>query len=291
MGVCVGESRGILCPNCRKLISSAEPTCPYCGAAKPGALGGAMRSLFWQDFSLTQAILSATIALFAVSLLLDPWAALDPSALSQGLFGLLQLGSPSMRALYLLGMTGGSAWVCGHWWTVLTATFLHGGLLHIFFNMSWLRVLGPTTSDLMGPARFVVLYLLTGVGGFVLSNLLDAPPTIGASCSIFGLMGALLIYGRRRGGSFGQSLSQQATAWAVAGFLISFAIPHVNNWGHIGGFLTGMALAAVAPLHQRHEGRGIQLLALVLILATVAGFGLSIWKMWTLYTTGMDLCV
>ena len=129
-----------------------------------------------------------------------------------------------------------------------------------------------------------------GVSGFLLSNLWAGYPTIGASCAIFGLMGALIAYGRKRGGRFGQGLSQQVTAWAIAGFLISFMIPHVNNAGHIGGFVGGLLLGALYPAQRSAAGRGTQLLSLVLIIATAVGFGLSAWKMWTFYSTGLPIC-
>ncbi|MEL6347018.1 MAG: rhomboid family intramembrane serine protease [Myxococcota bacterium] len=284
-----GESRAILCTNCRKLISSEEAVCPHCGARRPGALAGPLQQLFRGEIELTDVIVGISAVIYGITILVDVRAAFDLSQLT-GIFGLLNLGSPSARALYLFGMTGGVAWNCGHLWTALTATFLHGSLLHIFFNLSWLRMLGPFVSRELGPGRFLALYLVTGVGGFLASNLWNNVPTIGASCAIFGLMGALIAYGRRRGGTFGQNLSQQVTAWAIAGFLISFAIPQVNNVGHAGGFITGFAMAYLFPLRST-EGRGIQLLAVGLSLLTVIGFGLSMVLMWETFQSGLVLCM
>ncbi len=267
----------ILCPGCRKLISSEEPRCPHCGVSRPTLLRGPLAALFHGDLDLVDVVWWASGALYLISVALDFRSAMDLENLSS-LSGLLTLGSPSMASLYLMGMTGGLAWDCGHYWTLLTATFLHGGLLHIFFNLYWLRILGPTTTSIIGPARFTVIYLLTGAGGFLLSNLYSGVPTIGASCS------------RRRGGTFGENLSRQVLAWAIIGFLISFAIPHVNNAGHIGGFLTGVLIGQVIPIHSRGESRGVQLLAVVLVLATLVGFGLAGWKMWQVYQTGLAVC-
>lgn len=279
----------ILCSNCRKLISKEETRCPHCGASRPALLRGPLAALFRGRLDLVSIVWYISGALYLVSVALDARSALSIDGLTS-LSGLLSFGSPSMAALYLMGMTGGLAWDCGHWWTMLTATFLHGGVLHIFFNLYWLRILGPTTADAIGPARFTVIYLLTGVGGFLLSNLYSGVPTIGASCSVFGLMGVLVVYGRRRGGTFGQNLSQQVLVWAIVCFLISFAIPHVNNAGHVGGFVTGLLLGGVIPLHGRGEGRSIQLLAVALVLATVVGFALSGLKMWQVYQTGLAVC-
>jgi len=281
----MGESRGVLCTNCRKLISSEEPACPHCGAKRPTLLAGPLKAL---TGDLTTVIINVTGALYVVSLAVDPSAFFQIEMTS--IWSILGIGSPTSRGLYLLGMTGALAWTCGHVWTLLTATFLHGSLLHIFFNLYWLRMLGPMTVSEYGPARFIVLYMLTGASGFLASNLWSNYPTIGASCAIFGLMGALIAYGRKRGGRFGDGLSQQVTAWAIAGFLISFMIPHVNNVGHFGGFVGGLVLGAAYPADSRPAGRATQLLALALIVATVAGVGLSVWKMWSFYTTGLPVC-
>lgn len=284
----MGESRGVLCTSCRKLISSEEQRCPHCGARRPAALSG-LRS--WSNASpaqVIQVVVNLSVVLYAVTLIADPSQIFNVDLRS--IWGLLGIGSPSTRGLYLMGMTGGLAWICGHWWTLLTATFLHGSLLHIFFNLYWLRLLGPVLVAEQGIARFVIVYMLTGVSGFALSNFWSGSPTIGASCSVFGLMGALIVYGRKRGGRFGDGLSQQVTAWAIATFLISFMIPHVNNAGHVGGFLGGLALGGLMAARPRPPGRPLVLLAIALVVATAVSFGLAGWHMWMPYQTGLAVC-
>ena len=91
-------------------------------------------------------------------------------------------------------------------------------------------------------------------------------------------------------GSAGTAWGPGWPAWAVAGFLISFMIPHVNNAGHIGGFVGGLLLGSVFPAQRSAASRAEQVLALLLVIATVVGFGLSVWKMWTPYTTGLGIC-
>ena len=172
--------------------------------------------------------------------------------------GIMAFASPSDAGLHLLGMTGGNAWRCFNvetlltteWMTLISATFLHGSLLHILFNLSWLNSLGRWIVEIFGSAWFVILYIGTGITGFVASNAMGAPPTIGASCAIFGLMGALIVFGKRRGGELGQRLSRQVWAWAIIGFLLGFAMPQINNAGHLGGFLGGMAIALIMPKHE-----------------------------------------
>ena len=88
-------------------------------------------------------------------------------------------------------MTGGVAWELGWWWTLLTAIYLHGGLLHIFFNMYWIRILGPSATEVFGPARTFVLFNVAGVAGFLLSNLMSGGPTVGASGGNFRVNGRI----------------------------------------------------------------------------------------------------
>ncbi len=280
------ESRAVLCSKCRQLISNQEKTCPHCGALQPDLFGygGPLRALFRDSLDPVNLLTGASVTLYAGSLLGSFETLLSPPSL-------LDIGSPSGKVLYLMGMTGGAAWACGHLWTLLTASLLHGSILHIFFNLQWLRALGPMTVQLLGPARFVVLFFLSGVGGFLLSNVVSGTPTIGASCGLFGLMGGLMVFGWRRGGTIGAAMKSTMLKYAAIGFAISFAIPNVNNWGHAGGFLAGMAIAFLMPKFEgRHEGRGVQLLALALLVATAAGFGLSVWQMWAPFQNGGAVC-
>src|SRR5262245_62364322 len=214
----------MICPECGKLIGVGEEKCPFCGAWRPGLYGWTpvIQRLFGRRLDLITLIVSTCIALYVTSLVLQPEAILQFG----GLFSFL---SPGQRALYQLGMTGGVAWQQGWWWTVLTAIYLHGGLLHIFFNVMWIRNLGPTVTEVYGPARAFVIFTLSGAAGFLVSNLASGSPSIGASGSIFGLLSALIVYGRRRGSSY---LTAQLWQWAAFMFVMGFLISNVNNWAH-----------------------------------------------------------
>jgi rhomboid protease GluP len=262
----------MLCPSCRKLISQDEPRCPYCGALRPGlwGLGPKIQRLFGPQLQLVPIISMACVVLYVTALVLDIRGAMTPRG---GLLGIL---SPSSRALFLLGMTGGPSLQWGHWWTLLTAIFLHGGLLHIVFNVMWIRQLGSFAEDMLGPARFFVLFMLSGAGGFLLTNLLGSAPSIGASGSIFGLLGAMIAYRRRRGATR-DVLTQQFLTWAVVLFAFGLFMPGIDNWAHLGGFATGFLLGQrFDGIREKEEGRNIQLAALALLILTLAGFVLSI---------------
>lgn len=266
------KKRGaVLCSSCRQLISVNEKRCPHCGAVAPGLFGFApgLQALFRDIIDPATIVMGACLFFYGLSLVIDP------SCIHQGID--LDFGSPSSGALATLGMTGAFAMARGHYWTLLTATFLHGSLLHIGFNMMWVRSLAPATIREFGPGRFLLLYLLSGIGCFAFSNLWSGAPTIGASGAVFGLMGALLAFGRRRGGTFGAAIRRDMLVWAGFMFLLGVAMPGVNNAGHVGGFVTGFALGWLLPYRDRkREGRAAQLGGLLLLLLTLAAFVVSI---------------
>jgi rhomboid protease GluP len=187
--------------------------------------------------------------------------------------------SPSLWALDRLGMAGALAWQVGRWWTLITAIYLHGGLLHILFNVLWIRQLGPAVEELYGPARLAVIFTAAGAGGFWLSNFARVPFTIGASGSIFGLLGAMVAFGRQRGGVFGSLVFRQYGQWALVLFILGFLMPGVNNLAHLGGFLGGLAAGAVVrPLERRRESLIDQLLLLGVVALTGLALSLALYE-------------
>src|SRR5438034_362838 len=262
----------ILCPSCGRLTSAEAAACLVCGRRNPGMWGFAapLRALFGRH-SFTNVVTVACIALYVASLLLDPRAA----ASARGPFDAF---SPSDGALMALGAAGTYPWRLGHWWTILTGIYLHGGILHILFNVLWIRQLGPAVEEIYGPARLVVIFTISGVAGFVVSNSLGVPFTIGASGSIFGLLGAIVAYGRKRGGVFGQMVLQQYGQWALILFIMGFLMDGVNNWAHAGGFVGGfLAGLGLSLAEHRDETALDKLLAAAAIVLTLAGFALALW--------------
>jgi len=204
-------------------------------------------------------------------LLLDPRAALR----ARGPFDIL---APGNGALHALGAAGALPWSEGRWWTVFTAIYLHGSLLHILFNLMWVRQLAPPAEELFGRARLVVIFTLAGVAGFVVSNLAGVRLTIGASGAVFGLLGAMVQYGRSRGGAFGLAVFQQYGRWAVVLLVLGFLMPGVNNLAHVGGFVGGYLAARLAGHGERSAESGLhRLAALVLMAVTGLSFALALW--------------
>jgi rhomboid protease GluP len=258
----------VVCPNCERLVSARESRCPYCGAWQPGMFGygPALQRLFGSKLDLSNVITVTCAVMYVLSL------ALDPRAIFQ-MGGIFDLLAPSGQALFRLGMTGGIQLEAGQWWTLCTACFLHGSLLHILFNMVIMRRYLPMVADLFGNLRAFVIFMAAGIAGFILSGVLGGHNTIGASGAIFGLLGALISYGRRTGQSY---VTGQLWTSAIFMFVMSFLMGgHVNNWAHAGGFLGGFLAAQVMPTTHRGEGPGMMALAGGLALVTLAGFVLS----------------
>ena len=260
----------VVCSQCGRLVGVTEEKCPFCGAWRPGLFGWAtvLRRALGGHLDLFTLIVGACVTLYALALLLSAVSGGD--ILGGGLFSIL---SPSGPALYQLGMTGGYAWEQGWWLTLLTAVYLHGSLLHIVFNVMWIRNLGPAVTEVYGAGRAFLLFNLAGAGGFLVSNVMTGVPTIGASGSIFGLLAALIVYGRRRGSSV---VTQQLWQWAIILGVFGFIMPGINNWAHGGGFAAGWVAAMLMDLDDdRQDSSWVLLTSAVLVVLTVLGVGLS----------------
>ena len=237
----------ILCPNCRKLVSEDEARCPYCGIPSPGSKlkNNALTRGWGSGESLVHIIIGANIGMYLLSLMLNP------RMMGMGLnpFGLL---APDQYSLAVLGATGTLLMnQSTGWWTLLTANYLHGSVLHIFFNMMALYHISPLITQLFGPYRYFGIYTLSGVGGFWISYMAGIPLTIGASAALCGLIGAALYYGRSRGGIFGQAIYKQVGVWALFILVFGLLVQGINNWAHIGGMATGALMAMTLGYHER----------------------------------------
>jgi rhomboid protease GluP len=259
------DKKSMLCPGCGRLISSDEPACPFCGLGNPGSpIRKSLSRFSLRDGEgLIQFIIYANAAIFILALVLKP----SEMGMSLNPFTLL---SPSSTSLLLLGATGTIPIDYYHrWWTILTASSLHGGILHIAFNMMALHQLGPFVTHEYGTARFLILYVVSGIAGFVLSYLVGIPFTLGASASVCGLIGAILYYGKSRGGSFGTAIYRQAMGWIIGLILFGLLLPGINNWAHGGGIAAGIAAGfALGYEERRRETMPHRVIAAVFALVT-----------------------
>ncbi|MBW2636764.1 MAG: rhomboid family intramembrane serine protease [Deltaproteobacteria bacterium] len=259
------ERKSILCPNCRKLINRDESFCPYCGISRPGSSWKRISParLIQNPYDIIKILIYSNVAIYIFSLLLSP-TSLGLSA------NPLTFLSPSNRSLFMLGATGTIPIERFHWWwTLLSASYLHGGILHILFNMLALKQIGPFIVREYGLSRFFSIYTLTGIAGFYISYLAGIPFTIGASASICGLIGATLYYGKSRGDFYGHIIYKQVMGWVIGIAIFGFLIPGINNWGHGGGIIAGIILGFLLGYSDRKPEQHLhRVLAILCFLFT-----------------------
>ena len=245
----------VVCPSCGTLVGVRDDNCYTCGRINPGlwGFGPALRNL-GVNFGFAPMVVGTCVTLWVITVLLSG------AALGGG--GLLSLLSPSPEVLVLFGASGAAPVFGLHrWWTVLSAGWLHAGLLHVAMNMYWVWQMGPAITELFGPARTVIIYTTGGVAGFSLSSfagaylpslpfLQVASLTIGASAPVFGLIGALYHYGR-----MGSSVvKQMATSIMIQAVIFGLLVPRIDNYAHLGGFIGGYLMSAFLNPMTRERG-------------------------------------
>jgi rhomboid protease GluP len=223
------------------------------------------------DDHIIAVIIYVNIGLYVLSLLLN----IRGSSFSLNPFNLL---APDARSLLFLGATGTIPIGQFHaWWSLLSANYLHGSILHIVFNMLALRQLGPLIIEEYGVYRMFIIYTLGGIFGCLVSYLAGVPLTIGASAAIMSLIGAVLYFGKSRGGAYGQIIFRQIGGWAIGIFLFGLLVPGINNWGHGGGMFGGAILGFLLGYQERRrENLFHKLLAVLCVIVTVGALGWAI---------------
>ena len=255
--------RAILCPRCKRIIGSEETVCSWCGTSRSSSW---WRIMSWSRGAmdgawLIKAIITVNVLFFAFSLVV-----------STNIMGSGGFLSPGQGSLLLLGATGTYPIdQLGRYWTLVSANYLHGGILHIIFNLMALNQLAPKVIGEYGSSRMFSIYAIGGVIGYVVSYMAGVPFTIGASAAVCSLIGALLYYGKSRGGAYGGALYREVSGWVVSLFLFGLIFPGINNWGHGGGILGGIIVAAlIGYSEKRRENNFDHTLALLCGLVTIS---------------------
>jgi rhomboid protease GluP len=277
------KTGSVVCASCGSLVGVNDDRCYNCGRRNPGLWGfGPALRRFGNDLGFVSLVVYGCTALYLATLVVS--VLLGEPIVSGSIFSLL---GPGRATLFIFGASGGvPVFVYERWWTLLSAGWLHAGALHILFNMMWVRQLGPAVADMYGAARMIIIYTIAGVVGFLFSSvagaflpglpfLHGAASTIGASAPIFGLLGALVHYGRRGGSSL---VGSQALSYALTNFVFGLLMPGVDNYAHAGGFVGGylasMWLDPLKPERMDHfVGAAICLLvtALSIVWSIVTG--------------------
>ncbi len=238
-----------MCANCRAFITTDDKICPYCDtpvgprAVDRRTAANAMAGFLEGDRFLTNLILIINIGMFIATLMYssdDRHIAMDPSG----------------DALIAFGGKYGYYMIYGHqWWRLITAGFLHGGILHIGMNMWVFYDLGPRIDAVFGTWRYIVIYIASTVTGY-LASLYWSPAvlSIGASAGIAGLIGAMVGIGTREKHSMMGAERNRYIQWMVLIVVMGFIVSGIDNAAHIGGFVGGFVVAYLAG--SRGHARG-----------------------------------
>ncbi len=270
-----GERRPQLCPACGTLVGVTATRCHQCGANLRFGLAAWSKGLsefFGGHAPATTGILILNVILFVAEVF---------GTIHSGKGGGFLLGVDG-ETLYRLGACFGPSIFAGHeWYRLVTAMFLHGGLLHIGFNMMVLIDIGPMVEEVYGSARYLFLYVTMGAASFLVSAW-AGNFSVGASGAILGLIGLLIAITTKRGGTQMRELRSRLISWVVTIFLLGFlagGLVRTDHWAHLGGLVAGFLLGKVfadrlpEPGQERTQAYALGWIA---GLALIASFGLMI---------------
>ena len=250
------ERRPRMCPACGTLVGSEARKCHECGANLTFSLAAASRSLSGllpTESPITYVIVGLNFLLFVVSLL----ATMRLSQESGGQ-GLNLFGGINGLVLDRLGASRPLVLINGEWWRLVMAIFLHGGILHIAMNTWVLMDIGPQVEEVYGSARYLFLYIATGIAGF-LASAITGHFSVGASGALMGLIGLMLAITTRRGGAYMQMIRGQLIRWVVYILVLGFVVSGIDNAAHLGGlaagFLLGRVMADREPMNATERKR------------------------------------
>ena len=237
------QVRPKLCPACGALVGTTATKCYQCGASTTYSFSAASRTLSrWmpQTSPVTYAMLSICCLMYVLSLVIT--LKFTGGAGMGG--GMMNLGGIATRVNFRLGASLPIAYDIQQPWRFITAIFLHGGLLHIGFNMWVLMDIGPMVEELYGSARYFFLFVVTGAAGYAVSSFFGHL-SVGASGSLLGLIGVLLAATTGRKSLAAQALRSALIRWLVYIGVLGLLMSGTDNAAHAGGLAAGYLLGRV----------------------------------------------
>jgi rhomboid protease GluP len=259
-----------MCPQCRAFITTDDRICPYCNtdmglkAAERRLTADAVGGLIPHARFTTSMIILINMGFYIATAIYSMRA--SPQGSAMDLDG---------QTLLAFGAKFGPSIAQGQWWRLITAGYLHGGLLHIAMNMWVLFDIGTQVEQVFGTSRYLVIYTIANITGFMASTFW-APGTlsIGASAAIFGLIGAMIAFGIRDR-HIGPAVRGLYIRWAIYGLIMGL-LPFfaIDNAAHIGGLIGGFVVAYIAgvPSYSSAVERIWQIVAALAILTTLYAF-------------------
>ncbi|HVB87957.1 MAG TPA: rhomboid family intramembrane serine protease [Candidatus Dormibacteraeota bacterium] len=270
-----------ICPACGTLVGATATRCHQCGASLTFGLAAASKSigkLLPETAPVTYSILTMCCAIYVATLIVTVRQT-GFAMPTGGLFGVFNLGAISSRVLVAAGASLPLAYNLHEPWRFLTAVFLHASILHIGFNMWVLMDIGPAVEEMYGSARYFFIFVVTGVGGYVLSSFFGNF-SIGASGALLGLIGVLLAMSVGRKSSGMQMLRSQMIRWLIYILVFGLVMRGIDNYAHVGGFITGFILGklmASRPPASTEERKRAYAMGWAAGLAVVVSFAMVFW--------------
>ena len=238
------QMRPRLCPACGTLVGATATKCHQCGASMTYSFAAASKTLGrWmpQTSPVTYAMLTICCVMYALSLVIT----MKFSGGGLG-GGLMNLGGIATQINYRLGASLPLPYNVSQPWRLVTAIFLHGGLVHIGFNRWVLMDIGPMVEELYGSARYFFLFVVTGACGYVVSSAMGHI-SVGASGSLLGLVGVLLAATQGRKSLQAQALRSALIRWLVYIAVLGLLMRGTDNAAHLGGLASGYLLGRLMP--------------------------------------------
>jgi rhomboid protease GluP len=241
------NARPRMCPSCGTLVGTTATKCHQCGANVRFGMAAASRSLgrmMPTNAPVTYCMLSICCLMYGISLLYSTRSGNPLMPAGGGLTAIFNIGGIDGKTSLLLGSTLPMRYIIAYsqWWRLVTAVFLHGSLIHIVFNMWVIMDIGPMVEELFGSARYLFLYMATGVFGYVVSSLFSNHPSVGASGSLLGLIGLLLASTTRSSSASSQMMRSNLIKWIVYIAIMGFMFSGIDNYAHFGGLAAGFVL-------------------------------------------------
>ena len=227
-----------MCPHCRAFITTKDKVCPYCNE-RVGPRSYRAESTGMLAGFIPQARYTTVLILF-INLAFYIATGLYSTRGGQGSF--MDIDGPTLVGF---GAAYSPYVFAGQWWRLVTAGFLHGGLLHILFNSWAMFDVGAQVDQIYGTPRMLVIYFISTVTGFLTSVMTRPVLAVGASAALCGLIGAMVAAGVRDRSAFGAMIRGAYVRWFIW-ILVFSLMPGVDMAAHVGGFVGGFAIAWVA---------------------------------------------
>ncbi|WP_129721248.1 rhomboid family intramembrane serine protease [Xylanivirga thermophila] len=183
----------------------------------------------------------------------------------------LVTGMSQSEQLLLFGAKVDLLIAAGQYWRLFTAMFLHIGLAHLFFNSYALYIYGPVVESLFGKAKFLILYIISGLMGSLFSYMFSLYPAAGASGAIFGLMGALLYFKKVRPDIYKRVFGPTLFVIIAVNLIYGIIQPGIDNWGHIGGLIGGVLTANAIGLYKERFKKKQVIMWIIIIAIFIIG--------------------